>query len=174
MVRPLERPTVGDLVISEIMANPTRVDDAAGEWFEVVVKRAVDLNGLTLSGSGSTTISSAYCLPREAGTHLLFAASADPRVNGHLPEVTAKITFPLVNSGGTISLLGSDGGLLDTVTYAAATPGASTQLDGTKYDVLLNDDPNNFCLTDAGVTWAPLHDGGGDRGTPGAHNKACP
>ena len=173
--RPVVRPVAGDLVITEVMADPTKVNDAQGEWFEVFVKNSIDLNGLVLSGSSSNTISGNICFRYTAGSHLIFAANGDPMVNGYLPPVTAVITFGLVNSGGTITLKGNDGGLLDTVTYAAATPGASTQLDGTKYDVLLNDNNANFCLTDAGVTYGPLADGGpGDRGTPGAKNKACP
>lgn len=176
-MRSIVRPVAGDLVISEVMADPTKVADTAGEWFEVVVKNPVDLNGLILSGGSSTTLISSTCLSFDAGTHLVFAASADPLLNGNLPPVTATISFGLLNGGGTITLTGSDGGLLDTVTYPAVTPnlGASFQLDGTKYDVLLNDNPANFCLTDAGITYGPLADGGpGDRGTPGIQNKACP
>ncbi len=173
--RPVVRPVAGDLVITEIMADPAKVADAVGEWFEVYVKNPVDLNGVMLAGSSMNTLSAATCLGYPAGTHLVFAASADPLVNGNLPPVTARITFGLVNSGGTISILGNDAGVIDTVTYAAATAGASTQLDGTKYDALLNDNLANFCLTDAGGTYGPLPDGGvGDRGTPGKQNKACP
>ncbi|MCA9696055.1 MAG: hypothetical protein KC431_00935, partial [Myxococcales bacterium] len=38
----------GDLVITEHVANPEAVADADGEWFEVLVKGAGDLNGLEI------------------------------------------------------------------------------------------------------------------------------
>ncbi len=43
----------GDLVISEVMANPSAVSDTTGEWFEIYNSSgaAIDLNGLILMDS---------------------------------------------------------------------------------------------------------------------------
>ena len=44
----------GDLLISEVMANPAAVSDSNGEWFELfnASLHSIDLNGLTISCFG--------------------------------------------------------------------------------------------------------------------------
>lgn len=173
--RPVVWPTVGDLVITEFMADPNGVLDAPGEWFEVVVNSPVDLNGVVLAGASGTpaTVTSTACIRPDAGTHVLFARNSDPAVNGGLPAVTHTFGFTLANSAGSITL-SIDGGTLDTISWATTqAAGSSSQLDVNKYDVVMNDTPTNFCRTDAG-SFGTLPDGGAsDRGTPGAVNHAC-
>lgn len=174
--RPIVSPVAGDLVITELMPAPNGVSDAVGEWFEVVVNSPVDLNGLVLKGTATTTvsISSTTCLRPDAGTHLVFARNSDPAVNGGLPPVTQSFSFGMTDTGGSVTLSNPDGGLIDTVSWTAQTAGFSTQLDVNKYDPVLNDTASNLCRTDAG-TYGTLGDGGvnADRGTPGAPNHAC-
>jgi Lamin Tail Domain len=175
--RPIVSPAVGDVVITEFMAGPNGVADALGEWFEVVVKSDVDLNGMVLKGSAATTttLSSPNCVRPDAGTHLVFARSGDPALNGGLPPVAATFTFGMTDSAGSLTISNSDGGLLDTVSWATAqTVGFSTQLDVNKYDPVLNDTATNLCRTDAG-TYGVFPDGGvnADRGTPGGINHVC-
>jgi Lamin Tail Domain len=45
----------GDLIITEVMANPAAVSDANGKWFEIrnLTGNSLNLNGLTLSDNGS-------------------------------------------------------------------------------------------------------------------------
>lgn len=169
-------PLVGDLVITEVMPSPTAVDDPVGEWFEVRVTRDVDLNQVALDRAGDTAtpvvIESANCLRVTAGTNLLFARSADPLVNGGLPAVTARFTFPLVPGSTTtpadVRLL-YEGAVLDSITWTSSTAGKSRQLDPDLLDVLSNDSPSNFCdgSTPYG-TGTPQ-----DLGTPGADNVQC-
>lgn len=173
--RAIVAPAPGDLVVTEFMADPSSVSDALGEWFEVVAKNDVDLNGLVLQGTSGTpaTVSSTSCLRADAGSHVVFAHQADPAVNGSLPAVTQTFTFSLANAAGTITLI-HDAGVIDTVSWATTQgAGASTQLDVNKYDATLNDVPTNLCRTDAG-TFGTLPDGGAsDKGTPGQLNHAC-
>ncbi len=175
-MRPIRRPVVGDLALCEWMADPKAVADTAGEWFEVRVLNDVDLNGVVLrSGTSSSTLSSANCLPADAGSLLVFARNADPGANGGLPAVAGTFGFDLTNGGATIELTLADGGVLDQVTYASATAGASFYVDGSKCDPVQNDMPANICVTPAGTTYGTLPDGGpGDRGTPGVTNGTCP
>lgn len=46
--RAIQSPALGDLVISEVMAAPAAVSQAAGEWFELYARKGVDLNGFTV------------------------------------------------------------------------------------------------------------------------------
>ncbi|MFT3839532.1 MAG: hypothetical protein QM723_21290 [Myxococcaceae bacterium] len=165
--RDVRRPSRGDLAITEWMPDPTAVADNAGEWIELHAFRPVDLNGLVVNGA--STLSSASCLSVDAGQLVVIARSADPAKNGGLSAVTATFGVDLVNSGGTVSLSLPDGGLLDSLTYPAASHGASFFVDGARCDPLQYVAPPSVCVTPVGVTY-----GGGDRGTPGAINGACP
>jgi hypothetical protein len=162
------------VVITEVMADPRDAGDATGEWFELLVKAQVDLNGVVLSRTnGSTTVSSSRCVSPDAGSSVIFARSADPALNGGLPPVLGTFTFDFVNTGGALSVLGADGGLLDTMTAPAAIAATSYQLDVNKSDHLLNDVAANWCNSDGGQTWTIPDGGPGEKGTPGRANVAC-
>ena len=170
--RDLVRPAVGDLVVTEFMADP-KTAGTTQEWFEVLAKNTVDLNGITVKGnSGSATLTSSTCAQADAGSYLVFARSADTSVNGNVGPVVTTFTFALANSGGSIHVLGADGGALDDVTWTATVKsGISRQLDPGKLDNLMNDVETSFCHSDAGFF---LADGGpSDVGTPGQPNRNC-
>ncbi len=171
-VRSLSRPRPGDLVITEIMADPKAVGDTQGEWVEVYAQRDVDLNGVTLAneGSGRALLGDSRCLELKAGTHGVLARSADATVNGGLPPVLGLFTFGLSNGEGPHALrLSLDESLLDEVTWtSAAIPGVSRQLDPAHRDATRNDAPESFCPTPKDFRF-----GKGDQGTPGAENRPC-
>jgi len=178
-VRPVVRPNPGDVVITEWMADPNTASDTNGEYIEVLFKADADLNGLTFSHDNATTrLSSPTCLAVTANTFVLLGRNIDPAQNGGLPPLAAVITFGLTNTGAhTLAVTGFDGGVLDSVTYNGSSPGASSQLNAGLTDPADNDLPANICVTPAGVRYGPaLDDGGfgGDRGTPGLVNVACP
>jgi hypothetical protein len=171
-MRDVVKPKAGDLIITEVMADPKAVADASGEWFEVLAKANVDLNGVGIGAPGAApkaTVTSADCVKVTSGSYLVFANNGDMGSNGGLPKVDVAYAsaFTLVNSGGTFAL-SIDGTLLDAATYGAATSGASLQLDSGKLDTTSNDTAGNFCVTAAGTTY-----GAGDRGTPGKANATC-
>lgn len=166
-LRDVREPAAGDLVVSEVMADPAG-SDTAQEWFEVYVKTDVDLNGLELGtalGSPDDTLTSTDCLAVTAGRFLLFARSTDSTMNGGLPAPYQTESLSLTNSGGTI-VLSVGGNLVDSAPYASATTGASFSLDPTKLDATSNDDTASWC---AGKTTY----GAGGKGTPGAANDSC-
>ncbi|HZI07727.1 MAG TPA: lamin tail domain-containing protein [Archangium sp.] len=171
-LRSLSRPRPGDLVITEIMADPKAVADAQGEWVEVYALRDVDLNGVMLAneGSGRTLLGDSRCLELKAGTHGVLARSADSSLNGELPPVLATFAFGLSNSQEPHALrLSLDETLLDEVAWTgAATPGVSRQLDPARKDATRNDSPDSFCQTPKDFRF-----GLGDWGTPGAENRPC-
>src|SRR5262249_10210028 len=162
-------PQLGDLIITEVMADPAAVADAAGEWFEVAVARDVDLNGVeigTTPGTPLVVLGGDACRRRTMGTYLVFAHTTDGGMNGGLTAVEDTFAFGLANGGGSL-YIGADGNVLDQMTYTAAATGASRAVDPTHVSAAQNDDVGNWC--DATSTY-----GVGDKGTPGAPNDPCP
>ena len=77
-----------NIVITEIMADPSKVADAVGEWFEIANAgtSAVDLNGWTVHvGSSIFVVNNGGPLLIQPGAFLVFEANGDPAVNGGLP-----------------------------------------------------------------------------------------
>jgi hypothetical protein len=179
--RAIVRPSVGDLVITEFMVDPGAVADSVGEFIEVRANAAMDLNGIVLGFDASrSAINSDTCIAATAGSYWVFAASADSQENGGLPPVAGTFTFGLTNTGlHTLSLLNSDGGVLDMLFYGPdagrVTTGASTQLSDRFTSPADNDVAANLCVTSAASVYGAMSDAGvGDRGTPGLPNETCP
>lgn len=174
MNRPIVSPAPGDLVITEFLADPNVVADTAGEWFEVLAKKAVDLNAVKVLSKAAPTpdevtaakaLGSAgpNCIRVEAGARALIARNADPALNGGLPAVDAVTTIALGNASGAISLHVADA-LLDAVSWASTKPaGKSQQLSPAVTDPAMNDnaDAAPWCTAAAA-------------GTPKQENPACP
>lgn len=166
-------PAPGDLVITEVMPSPAAVSDTTGEWFEVLVNRDVDLNGVGLDRAGDSTmpnvLASPDCLRVTAGTHLVFARSTDGTMNGMLPRVDGQFTFSLV--GGTAASPGDVRLVIDTVeldsfAWTSSRNGRTLQLDAGLTAPADNDVAGNVC--DGNAIY-----GAGDLGTPGAANRDC-
>ncbi|MBL6974554.1 MAG: lamin tail domain-containing protein [Deltaproteobacteria bacterium] len=163
-------PFLGDLVINEFMANPYNVDDKDGEWFEVLVNTAVDLNGLQIgqlvADDPKMTLSDETCLTVTAGSYVLFARKDDPLVNGGLPAVDFTLpSFQISNTNKGL-YLAVGGVVLDQIAYKSTAEGKSTALDPANADPAQNDDPENWCPGVDGY-------GSGDLGTPGDANPVC-
>lgn len=175
-------PGVGDLVITEVMPQPTG-NDAATEWFELKATKDVDLNGLGVSRVSSTTgagtVDSPNCVHVAAGSYVVLAKSADMTMNllpAGVVVGTFKSTLSLVN--GSVATPGdlqiTEGAtVLDAITWTHSSAGKSVQLDPDFETPSANDDPNAFCdaqhqyYTDGMATPTV------DYGTPGAVNDQC-
>ena len=177
MVRDIIRPSPGQLVISELMADPTKVADSVGEWVELFARAHVDLNGLRLSASGATgvrTITAATCLRVPQGSFALFARNKDPSINGGVAGAIDTFEFSLSQGAAaqdkphSLALL-EDGLELDRVTWLSAPAGASFQLSADNLDGTGHELPYRFCVAPEGTTY-----GLGDRGSPGMRNAVCP
>ncbi len=162
MNRPIVKPTMGHLVISEYLANPAGSTDAQREWFEIANTGAgaFDLNGLGLASKSSAThvVQSATCLSIAPGGFGLFARSSDPSVNAMLPAVDATFSFALVDTSGGIQVL--DGAtVLDAVTWPSVKSGVAAQRD-----------PASAVFCPASETYGDTT----NKGTPKAANAPCP
>lgn len=169
-LRPVVKPAPGQLVITEVMADPAGTDTSK-EWFEITNTgwTAFDLNELGLKGTGSTpsVIHSSSCISIASGGFGLLARSSNSAVNGMLPPVDATFGFSLVNTAGSVSVL--DGAtVLDTATWTSAVSGASSALDPSHFTSDANDIAANWC-----PGTAPYGDNT-SKGTPKAMNASCP
>ena len=74
----------GDLVITEIMLNPSAVPDADGEWFEVynATDHPIDMLGLTISDDGfdSHVIGESLIVPSDG--FVVLGNNIDQATNG--------------------------------------------------------------------------------------------
>lgn len=170
VMRDAVAPMPGDLVITELMPKPSSVSATVGQWFEVLVTRDIDLNGVVVDrandSSAGEEIASSDCISVSAGSYVVFARSGDTSMNGGLTTVG---TFPFsINPTSTPDLQLTYGGtLLDSVTWTTSTSARSLSLDPDFLTPSGNDDAANFCDGEAVYN-------GNDRGTPGAENPQCP
>jgi hypothetical protein len=164
-------PTVGQLVITEIMPDPSAVTDANGEWFELLATGDFDLNGVSFGhapGDPDSTLEPAGpCLEVGAGQRVVIAKSIDPLVNGDLPQADySSGSLSLANAGGTLVVeIGAT--LIDQAGYAGATSGHAWTLDAALETAEANDLAENFCVA------SDLIGDGPDFGTPGTTGPSC-
>lgn len=170
-VRPIRKPAVGQLVITELMASPAGVD-ADEEWFEVgnIGSASFDLNGLGVDRAGDSAqpfvLAAADCRSVAPGGFAVLARTADLARNGGLPRVDATYSLSF-SSAGNLQLL--DGAtLLDAISWSSAPSAAAAQLDRAFTSTAGNDEPSHFCPATAPYGSA------GNRGTPGSANARCP
>jgi hypothetical protein len=174
-LRPIVKPTAGQLVINEWMPDPTHVGDAAGEWFELRATADVDLNGIQGGGAslGTTPLIPAggNCVRVATGGFAVFARSL--AANGLPTAVVPVATFGFGLTNGASSFqIGIDGANLATATWATASvAGSSWMIDSDGTQCTAN--------TTLPVAVPPYNNGdvaGTDRGTPNAANgpNECP
>jgi len=159
--------TVANIVISEIMPNPSAVSDGNGEWFEVFNADSIiiDLNNWVIKDNDSdspnyNTISVATSLNIEPGEYLVLGNNADSTTNGGLFVDYEYSGFYLGNFEDEIILLDSTQNIVDQVFYTTEFPfgnGISMYLSEITADN--NDAPNWVASTNSF--------GDGDLGTPG-------
>jgi hypothetical protein len=165
----------GDLVITEIMANPKSVDDAVGEWIEIynASSSTIKLDGWVIADSvgDKHTISSGATLEIKAGALLVLGNHSESTENG---GVTLNYSWGsdiiLDDLVGPLKLIAGSTEV-DVVDYGGddfppMPEGASLQLDPSAESATSNDDGANWCVSTKGLS-------GGDAGTPGSSNPPC-
>jgi hypothetical protein len=162
-------PAFADLVINEIMQNPSAVSDSNGEWFEIYNPEgpAVDINGWTMrdDGTNSHLISNGAPLMVPAGGYLVLGNNADSTANGGVTIAYQYSGFFLGNSDDELVLLDVSSIEIDRVNWDGGPTfpdpnGASMSLSDPDSD---NNVGGNWCT-------ATTPFGDGDLGTPGAAN----
>jgi len=170
----------GDLVLSEFMVDPDVVYDTAGEWFELYNTSGsrIEIQGYTLRDDDydSWDIDVSMIIPPHS--YFLVCAESDPTYNGGVHGCDAEFYRPQMpppgmafgNSGDEIVLVRPDGAEIDRLEYDAAwvKTGKATGVDPAFLDSDNNDVLANWCAQTSVIT------DGGEPGTPGQENDACP
>jgi hypothetical protein len=172
----------GDLVISEIMKNPTRTEGVA-QYFEIFNPTATPftLLGCIISDNDSDSHEIELDVVVEPGAFATLAASAAAFPNPVPPPdyVAPDYVYrsddqpnpPILDETDKVILTCNDT-VIDEVAYDGffpKEPGASMNLDPGALDADANDLESNWCDT------RPSDDtlSGGDIGTPGTDNSSC-
>ena len=157
-------PMPGDLLITEIYANPPGTD-GDGEWFEVRIvakDAAIDFSGVgirrQIDGPIVASISADLCVTGAPDDYLVLGRSVDSGNNGGIAvDYAYGSGLTLSNEGGYVGLVHGDQ-LLAGHSYGAVADGRSLSYD---------DGSKEWC--DGSI---PFGDGGGFA-TPGSANPAC-
>jgi len=167
-------PEPGDIIISEIMQNPSVVYDSDGEYVELynTTNVGIDIRGWDLSDAISDfhTISSPTPVVVPSHGYLVLGINSDMASNGGVLVGYVYDNFLLGNSSDEV-ILSSKGLVSDQVKYdgGPAFPdpkGASMSLSPSKLNATANDQGSNWCLSKSKLP-------GGDYGTPFMPNDPC-
>ena len=173
----------GDLLIVEMMINPDKSSDDTGEWLEVynTTGQPIDLNGVWLTEDDSFQEHQIHhCKPLivAPGGVLVLGASVDPTANGGAKVDYGWTNYSLTNlqDAAIIEARYTDGTKvqIDRVAWdsswkeqSSEFAGLALSLDTTQTTLEGNDVRANWCFSTAKMS-------GGDTGTPGTVNEACP
>jgi hypothetical protein len=169
-------PQTGDIVVTEIMQNPSAVSDSAGEWFEVRnnTNSEIDLENWLIQDDATLAEvhQVATSVPIEPGEYAVLAVNGNTNLNGGVVADYVYTTISLGNSDDGISLKLPSGELIDSVVWDNGSTfpdpsGASMNLDNDSLDSVSNDVGSNWCVASSAY-------GSGDLGTPGSVNDDCP
>ena len=160
----------GDLVITEIMANPSGADEGS-EYFEIfnATTAPITLTGLALVSSRDDGTDEDVHTMREAtiaaGQYFVIGGILDEFKEAYM-DYGAANDLSFRNSNGQLALRCKDVEV-DKTTYASAPDGASLELNGAEMpNSVRNDDEANFCAS--ATEFAPDF-----FGSPQLANSAC-
>lgn len=157
----------GDILISEVMANPLAVSDSNGEWFEIFNASAspIDINGLTISDNNSNSheISSSGSLFVAPGEYFVLGRNNDMMANG---GYFADYVYSGFSLGNTIDqiILSNDSTEIARIDYNGL-PFGSSGVSAELISQVISPSSNHYQLTENSVY------GAGDIGTPGSQGS---
>jgi hypothetical protein len=160
--------SVGDLIITEFIANPAVVSDGDGEWFEVanLTGSDVDLEGLVIYDLGSDSFTVTGSLVVLANTGVVFGTNADTSTNDNAPVDYEYASGMYLSNSGDEIVLNNGVEDIDSVIWDGTwgvSSGYSLELSLLAIDATLNDDAANWCLAVSAY-------GADNYGTPNALN----
>jgi cysteine-rich repeat protein len=166
-------PVPGMIIITEVMKDPKKVGDLAGEWFEItnLCTATLDLGGWQIKDGGTDShLIAAGKLSIGPGEIRVLGVNADPAKNGGITVDYQYAGFTLANSADEVILASPNGTVIDNVAYDNVdfpdTPGSALSLEPTMYDGNQNDLGVNWCTSPAALA-------SGDFGSPGKVNPSC-
>ncbi len=166
----------GDLLITEIMPDPSALADTEGEWFEIynASTRTIDLQGLVILRDGLYGHVIADALELTPGSFAVLARTSSATTAPLQYVYGAAIT--LSNTGAILSIhnkgtVSSPGDLIFSVDYGSegfpAAAGYSLSLSPENMEADAAVTGSSWCLSSSVYST-------GDHGTPGILNDVCP
>jgi hypothetical protein len=169
----------GDIVITEIMKDPSFVTDANGEWFEVFNRTTAPINvegwKIKDSGSNSHTIHNTNGVWIPQRSYFVFGVNSTTTTNGGIAvNYKYSSSFTLSNAADDIQLVDPNGVTVDAVAYDDGIfwpddAGKSLNVNRAMVDAGLNDDGANWCSA-----LTPVSATNTDLATPRRANNVCP
>jgi len=173
----------GDLVFTEIMADPAVVTDAVGEYFEIynTTGRTLHIDGLVISDKNDVSFDVVLepAAPIEVApqSYFVFGKNADSATNGGIDVDFVWSGFNLTNSADTLVI--TRPGTPD-IEIARIEYGGTSGLPSVKAGKSMQfGSGNDFADYADGTLWCdstePINPGdtSPDLGTPGAANSTC-
>ena len=167
-------PSVGEIIINEIMMDPAGVADTSGEWFELynVTGKQLDIEGLVVRSASQFVRfgNSGAGVIVQPGEYFVLCRNGDPALNGQVVgDYPYGSGISLPNSGGSLTIAGfgtngMDGIAIDTAHWTSSVPGKSWSLKTSYRNAVDNDSAGNWY-------WAAVPYSASDMGTPGAANE---
>jgi hypothetical protein len=155
--------TATDLVITEVMANPTASTETLQEWIEItnVGTTPFDLNGLAVdrgtdTAAPATLVTDTNCHIVAPSALALLARNGTSSTNGGLPTPDATYgSIQLVNSSGEVQIVDPSTcatttpfactTIYDAMPYGSPADGVSVQVKPGFFTTTLNDSSANRC-----------------------------
>jgi hypothetical protein len=166
---PISTPVYHDVVINEIMADPSPVVGLPGVEFIELYNRSAnnfDISGWEFSDGSSTGTIGNYVLA--AGGYVIVCANADTALFTPFGNRVGISAFPsLNNAGDNLKLFDASSNVLDSVNYDLAWYQDAVKEDGGWTLELIN--PNATSLCAASGNWIASNNAAG--GTPGIQNS---
>jgi beta-lactamase superfamily II metal-dependent hydrolase len=159
-------PAVGDLVVSEFLADPSGVSDTFGEWLELanVSGGELDLKGLRIRSGANTFILDSHLLMAQDDFFVVAVDGKRSRNGSVYAHVVAPWeSFSLLNTPSFVELLTPSGTSIERVDWGGANVVLNPGISDERIDRFAPVSVGNF--TNAIDDWA-----GGDFGTPGVVN----
>ncbi|RLB61912.1 MAG: hypothetical protein DRI90_10295 [Deltaproteobacteria bacterium] len=170
-------PAPGDLVITEIMNNPSGVSDSVGEWFEIHndTNSPIDLSGLVIRHQATdpqavhTISQTVMVLP---GGYAVLGINANASVNGNVTvDYQYANTINLNNTADYLAIETASQVVIDETSYDQVSgldpDGKSRSLNPNYLTAFDNDTDLRFCEATSPIS------GGTDLGSPGLGNDNC-
>ena len=157
---------VGDLVITEVMSNPSAVSDTNGEYIEFynasgsTIDFAVQPILLSDDGGDFGSISTGTLA---AGAYFLVCRDSVSGTNGGMTNCDYTPASMSLSGAETISIKQKSNYIVDSFTYTSDNAGVAWELGNNK----LTDDNSDMTFWDKATTTY----GSGDSGTPGIANS---
>ena len=160
-------PAPGEVLITEIMANPTVLVDTEGEWFELynTTSRPIELGGVILrdEDTDNHAIEGSVIIEPRSFAVFVRATGAASSWNYMYRGIS------LANSEDELILATPGGEVISSLAWSAGFTvpvGASMSLDPSSFDPRTAGDLANWCASTSTFLT-------GDRGTPMAPNDPC-